>query len=46
VRHPQHPDRDFTTAGLKRLAPAPAISFLKEDKQGGMPKFDVEDARV
>jgi len=31
--------------GSKALAPAPPFRFLKEVKQGGMPKFDVEDAR-
>jgi hypothetical protein len=31
--------------GSKELAPAPPFRFLKEAKEGGMPKFDVEDAR-
>lgn len=31
--------------GSKELAPKPPFRFLKEDKEGGMPKFDVEDAR-
>lgn len=31
--------------GSKALAPAPPFRFLKEVKEGGMPKFDVEDAR-
>ncbi len=31
--------------GSKALAPVPPFRFLKEDKKGGMPKFDVEDAR-
>jgi hypothetical protein len=31
--------------GSKALAPAPPFRFLKEVKHGGMPKFDVEDAR-
>jgi hypothetical protein len=31
--------------GSRALAPAPPFRFLKEDKKGGMPKFDVEDAR-
>ena len=30
--------------GSKALAPAPPFRFLKEVKEGGMPKFDVEDA--
>jgi hypothetical protein len=30
--------------GSKDLAPAPPYRFIKEDKEGGMPKFDVEDA--
>jgi hypothetical protein len=29
----------------KALAPVPPFRFLKEVKEGGMPKFDVEDAR-
>jgi len=31
--------------GSKDLAPAPPFKFLKEVKEGGMPKFEVEDAR-
>lgn len=31
--------------GSKALAPAPPFRFLKEVKEGSMPKFDVEDAR-
>lgn len=31
--------------GSKALAPAPPFRFVKEVKEGGMPKFDVEDAR-
>lgn len=31
--------------GSKALAPAPPFHFLKEVKEGGMPKFEVEDAR-
>ncbi len=31
--------------GSKALAPAPPFRFIKEVKEGGMPKFDVEDAR-
>ena len=31
--------------GSKELAPAPPFRFVKEVKEGGMPKFDVEDAR-
>ena len=31
--------------GSKELEPAPPFHFLKEDKEGGMPKFDIEDAR-
>ncbi|HEU5238983.1 MAG TPA: hypothetical protein VFU37_17770 [Pyrinomonadaceae bacterium] len=31
--------------GSKELEPAPPFRFLKEDKEGGMPKFDIEDAR-
>jgi hypothetical protein len=30
--------------GSKDLAPAPPFKFVKEVKEGGMPKFDVEDA--
>lgn len=30
--------------GSKVLAPAPPFHFLKEVKEGGMPKFEVEDA--
>ena len=31
--------------GSRALAPAPPFRFVKEVKEGGMPKFDVEDAR-
>jgi hypothetical protein len=31
--------------GSKALEPAPPFRFVKEVKEGGMPKFDVEDAR-
>lgn len=31
--------------GSKALAPLPPFRFVKEVKEGGMPKFDVEDAR-
>ena len=31
--------------GSKELAPQPPFRFVKEIKEGGMPKFDVEDAR-
>ena len=31
--------------GSRELAPAPPFHFVKEVKEGGMPKFDVEDAR-
>ena len=31
--------------GSKESAPQPPFRFLKEDKEGGMPKFDIEDAR-
>jgi len=31
--------------GSRALAPAPPFRFLKEVKEGGMPKFDVKDAR-
>jgi hypothetical protein len=31
--------------GSKALAPVPPFRFLKEAKEGGMPKFDIEDAR-
>lgn len=31
--------------GSEALAPKPPFRFLKEVKEGGMPKFDVEDAR-
>jgi len=31
--------------GSKELSPAPPFHFLNEVKEGGMPKFEVEDAR-
>jgi hypothetical protein len=31
--------------GAKALQPAPPFRFLKEVKEGGMPKFDVKDSR-
>src|ERR1044071_10024800 len=31
--------------GSEALAPKPPFRFIKEVKEGGMPKFDVEDAR-
>ena len=31
--------------GSEELAPKPPFRFVKEVKEGGMPKFDVEDAR-
>ena len=31
--------------GSQQLAPSPPFKFLKEATEGGMPKFDVEDAR-
>src|ERR1044071_8581641 len=31
--------------GSEALAPKPPFHFVKEVKEGGMPKFDVEDAR-
>src|SRR6185295_7630555 len=31
--------------GSKEREPAPPFRFVKEVKEGGMPKFDVEDAR-
>jgi hypothetical protein len=31
--------------GSRALAPVPPFRFVKEVKEGGMPKFDVEDAR-
>jgi len=31
--------------GSKALAPLPPFRFVKEVKEGGMPKFDIEDAR-
>lgn len=31
--------------GAKERAPVPPFRFVKEVKEGGMPKFDVEDAR-
>lgn len=31
--------------GSKALAPVPPFRFVKEIKEGGMPKFDVQDAR-
>ncbi len=30
--------------GSRDLAPKPPFRFLKEDLEGGMPKFDVKDA--
>lgn len=39
-------DRDlYYGPGSKALAPVPPFRFVKEVKEGGMPKFDVEDAR-
>jgi hypothetical protein len=39
-------DRDlYYGPGSKAAAPAPPFRFVKEVKEGGMPKFDVEDAR-
>jgi len=39
-------DRDlYYGPGSRALAPAPPFRFVKEVKEGGMPKFDVEDAR-
>ncbi len=35
----------FYGPGSKALAPAPPFRFLREIKEGTMPKFDVEDAR-
>ena len=35
----------FYGPGSKALAPVPPFRFLKEIKEGTMPKFDVEDAR-
>ena len=35
----------FYGPGSKAFAPAPPFRFLKEIKEGSMPKFDVEDAR-
>jgi len=35
----------FYGPGSKDLAPVPPFQFLKEVKEGGMPKFDVQDAR-
>src|SRR5437588_5187697 len=35
----------FYGPGSKALAPAPPFRFLREIKEGSMPKFDVEDAR-
>src|SRR3989442_1166852 len=35
----------FYGAGSKALAPVPPFRFLKEIKEGSMPKFDVQDAR-
>jgi hypothetical protein len=40
------PNRDlYYGPGSKALAPAPPFRFVKEVKEGGMPKFEVEDAR-
>jgi hypothetical protein len=40
------PKRDlYYGPGSKDLAPKPPFKFLKEVKEGGMPKFEVEDAR-
>lgn len=46
-RHPGNiRNRDlYYGPGSKALAPAPPFRFIKEVKEGGMPKFDVEDAR-
>ena len=46
-RHPGNiRNRDlYYGPGSKALAPAPPFRFVKEVKEGGMPKFDVEDAR-
>jgi hypothetical protein len=46
-RHPGNiRNRDlYYGPGSKALAPAPPFRFLKEVKEGGMPKFEVEDAR-
>jgi hypothetical protein len=39
-------DRDlYYGPGSKDRAPVPPFRFVKEVKEGGMPKFDVEDAR-
>src|SRR5215475_2020333 len=35
----------FYGPGSKELAPQPPFHFMKEVKEGGMPKFEVEDAR-
>ena len=35
----------FYGPGSKERAPAPPFRFVKEVKEGGMPKFEVEDAR-
>ena len=46
-RHPGNiRNRDlYYGPGSKALAPLPPFRFIKEVKEGGMPKFDVEDAR-
>jgi hypothetical protein len=46
-RHPGNiRNRDlYYGPGSKALAPVPPFRFVKEVKEGGMPKFDVEDAR-
>lgn len=46
-RHPGNiRNRDlYYGPGSKALAPAPPFRFVKEVKEGGMPKFEVEDAR-
>src|SRR4030095_10418290 len=35
----------FYGPGSQSLAPAPPFRFLKEDKDGDSPKFDVQDSR-
>jgi len=46
-RHPGNiRNRDlYYGPGSKTLAPVPPFRFIKEVKEGSMPKFDVEDAR-
>jgi len=44
-RNPSNRRDLYYGPGSKDRAPAPPFKFVKEVKEGGMPKFDVEDAR-